>query len=71
MHKVIAEPAGVNVLKGMESDGRVVENLANGRNNGRNELDSWLAPYKNTKSYQKSNTEDRQPNWVLVVFEEP
>ena len=69
---IFAEPQGVHELPGMEGDARVVGNLTNGKNDENN---CWLAPFKNTRSYQAKNDQpidgNRVPNYVCVAFDSP
>eukprot|EP00347_Sterkiella_histriomuscorum_P022411 403338590 len=80
---IFAEPLGVNKLAGMESDVRIIQNLFNGKNQTIEESNMWLAPFKNTRSYQavtkasaKQDQEDteheyRIPNYICIVFDQP
>lgn len=69
-------PAGVNRLPGMEADERTLDKLFNGRNQTSEERDTWLAPFKFTRSHAAANSssqtsDKREPNFIAVVFDEP
>lgn len=72
-----AYPAGVHTLDGMGDDIRHVGNLVDGQNctNGDNHI--WLTPYKNTKGHssttapEKDTATKREPNCVVLLFEQP
>lgn len=53
---VLANPAGINKLPGMESDLRTIDKLFNGVNETQDERNIWLAPFKFTRSHAAANS---------------
>lgn len=75
MPRVCAHPADIRHLPGMSEDVRTVDKLVNGRNGSSDERDSWLAPFKNTKSMSKQMSDKdpnkREPNYICFLFDRP
>ena len=76
--RVYAHPAGVHTLRGMTDDNRVASNLCDGSNQTSNDNHIWLTPYKNTKGHANATSQGdkdvakkREPNFILLMFEQP
>ncbi len=59
----------------MEGDVRTVDKLVDGVLKTRNDSQMWLAPFKNTFSYNSAQQKDlvkfRTPNFICFVFDKP
>ena len=72
--EVVANPAGINRLPGMENDVRTLDKLFNGKNQMFDDRNMWLAPFKFTRSHaaansSQQNSDKREPNFISIVFD--
>merc|ERR1719272_2458410 len=72
--EVMANPAGIKGLPGMENDVRTLDKLFNGKNQMFDDRNMWMAPFKFTRSHaaansSQQNSDKREPNFISIVFD--
>jgi hypothetical protein len=67
--KIIAVPADINILPGVNSDSRTADNLAGDRGKGATAGRGWLAPFINPHVTSKANL-GFERNELFVIFQE-